>query len=50
MTDKPHPPPKGAEEDRRFKSLLRKLVQVPREEIAEKHQEHEATKRRRKKP
>ncbi len=41
----PSPPPKRSKEDRLFKSLLRKLVAVPREEI--EHQ-HKAYRRRRK--
>jgi hypothetical protein len=42
------PPPKGSEEDRRFKSLLRKLVAVPRSEVEEKRAAHNARRASRK--
>ena len=45
-------PPKGGEEDRRFKSLLRRLVAVPVSEIHEKRRQHRKKRRgaRRKSP
>lgn len=36
----PEPPPKPTKEDRRFRSLLRKLVNVPVEEVHEKREEY----------
>lgn len=42
----PSPPPKGSEEAR-FKSLLRKLVQVPKDEVDSKVVEHRKRRRRR---
>jgi hypothetical protein len=43
-----HPPPKSTREDANFKSLLRRLVAVPREEIERKRAEHRDRKVKRK--
>jgi hypothetical protein len=48
MGKKPkRPPPRATKEDRRFRSLLQKLVAVPIEEVHAKRKEHQ---RRRKQP
>ena len=49
MNKTPHPPPKGSKEDRRFRTLLRKLVAVPVAEIHEKRKEYRKHKARRRK-
>jgi hypothetical protein len=46
----PSPPPKASQEERRFKSLLRKLVAGPREEIQEQHKEYKHRKKPRRRP
>jgi hypothetical protein len=43
----PSPPPKRTAEDKKFFDLLKKLVQVPKEEVDAKRAEREKRKRRR---
>ena len=42
----PSPPPKRTAEDRKFFDLLKKLVQVPKEELDAKRAAHPKRKRR----
>jgi hypothetical protein len=42
----PSPPPKASQEERQFKSLLRRLVAVPKGELDDKMAERKRRKRR----